>query len=179
MKISLPRMTGTVAAGFVPVLASIALLSAGETVIIACVSGIIQTVWHARVRPALVQVAFNGAALSLSALSAYYLAHWSASGLANSASVAILGLAAATDYLVDSLLVSAVLCLLEDKPLSGVFGNCNLWALPYYFVGVVVVSSLVSLGFVPSWRMVLPALPLMWVIYDCYRRYVAVLAQPE
>ncbi|MBN9662477.1 MAG: hypothetical protein J0H49_30040 [Acidobacteria bacterium] len=179
MKIALPRMTGTVAGGFIPVLASIALLSPGETVIIACLSGIVQTVWRARVRPALIQVVFNGAVLSISAQAAYHLARWSGSGVTNSTSAAGLGLAAAVDYLVDSVLVSAVLCLLEDRPLWGIFGNCNFWALPFYFIGVVIVSALVSLGFVPGWRIVLPALPILWLVYDCYRRYVVVLARQE
>lgn len=179
MKIRLPRVTGTLAAGFVPVLASVALLSAGETVVIACVSAIVQTIWQARVRPAWIQVVFNGAVLSLSALAAYHVAHWSASGVASSATVATLGLAAATDYFLDSLLVSIVLCLLEDRPLSSIFGDCNLWALPYYFIGVLVVSALVGLRFLPAWRIVIPAFPIMWAVYDCYRRYILVLARAE
>lgn len=179
MKIRLPRVTGTLAAGFVPVLASVALLSAGETVVIACVSAIVQTIWQARVRPAWIQVAFNGAVLSLSALAAYHVAHWPASGVASSAMVAALGLAAATDYLLDSLFVSIVLCLLEDRPLSGIFGDCNLWALPYYFIGVLVVSALVGLRFLPAWRIVIPTLPIMWAVYDCYRRYILVLSRAE
>ncbi|QOY90701.1 hypothetical protein [Paludibaculum fermentans] len=179
LKIPLPRMTGTVAGGFVPVLASIALLSASETVIIALATGIVQTVWRPRVRPAFVQVVFNAAVLSLSGLAAYHVAHWPGTGITAAGSAAILGLAAATDYLVDSLLVSAVLCLIEEGPLFGIFRNCNFWALPYYLVGVIVVSGVVSLGILPGWRMVIPTLPLMWSIHDCYRRFVVVLARSE
>ena len=177
MKISLPRMTGTMSAGFVPMLAGIVLLSAGETLIIAGVSGVVQCLWRARVRPSAVQVAFNGAALSISALAAYQLAHSSWTGIAQAGAVSILGLAAAADYLIDSLLVSGVLCLLESKSLLGIFRNCNFWALPYYFIGVAVVSLVVGLGLNPAWRLVIPTLPIMWAVYDCYQHFVSALAR--
>lgn len=177
MKITLPRMTGTMSPGFVAMLAGIALLSAGETVIIAGVSGVVQSLWRARVRPSLLQVAFNGAALSLSAWAAYHVAHWSGMGIAPAGSVSLLTIAASVDYLVNSLLVAAVLCLVERKPLLGISRNCNFWALPFYFAGVVVLGSVVSLGFTPAWRLVIPTLPLMWAVYDCYHHYVAAMAR--
>ncbi|MGJ5816045.1 hypothetical protein [Paludibaculum fermentans] len=179
LKITLPRMTGTVAGGFVPVLASIALLSTSETVLIALTTGIVQTVWQARVRPSLIQVVFNGAVLSISGWAAYQVAHWPGTGITAAGSVAILGLAAAADYLLDSLLVSTVLCLIEEKDLFAIFRSCNFWALPYYFAGVVIVSGVVSLGFLPSWRIVIPTLPMMWAVSDCYRRFVLEMGSAE
>lgn len=179
MKIPLPRMTGTMAAGFVPVLAAVALLPWSAVVVIGCVSGVVQCAWRARVRPSAAQVLFNGAALSLSALAACQVAHFMSptNGLATQAGV--LGLAGATDYVVNSMLVAMVLHLIERKPVMSLFRNCNFWALPYYLLGVVIVCAMIGLRLVPSWPVVIPMLPLMWLVYDCYRRYVAVLAKNE
>jgi hypothetical protein len=126
-----------------------------------------------------VQVAFNCAVLALSALAAYHVAHWSGTGAANSSLIAVLTVAVVADYLVDTLLVSAVLCLIERKSLLGVFRNCNHSALPYYFAGALIIGLLVNLSLTPQWRVVIPALPLVWALHDCYRHFVVTLARDE
>jgi len=173
MKITLPRMTGTMSGAFVPVLAGIALLSCGEAVGIACASGIVQSLWRARLRPTIAQTAFNGAALSLSALAAYRLSHYPGIGIVAAGVSGLLVLAVTADYLVNTLLVSAVLCLVEKKSLAGIFGNCNFWAAPYYFAGAVLLGSLVSAGLAQSWYVVIAASPIVWLLHDSYRQHVA------
>lgn len=177
MKIPLPRMTGTLAAGFVAVQVSIALLSWQETTLIAGLTGVVQCVWRARVRPSAAQMLFNGAALSLSGLAAYRVAHLAIWNTAEIPPCATLMAAAVTDYMVNSLLVAAVLCLLEEKPLWGIFRNSNFWALPYYAVGMLVAGPLVQLRPVPIWWLMVLAAPVLWMIWDWYRRFVAAVAR--
>lgn len=177
MKITLPRMTGTMSAGFVAVLAGVALLSCGETIVIACTSGVVQSLWGARKRPMLVQVAFNGAALSLSALAAYQLVQWAGGVAGQGCPAALLGVAAAADYIVNTFLVSTVLCLIERTPLLRIVSNCNLWAVPYFLVGAIVAGGVVTPRFEANWLPAVAALPVLWMIFDCYRQYVGLLAR--
>src|SRR5256885_13838642 len=61
MKIRLPGFKTTISTNFVFILASIALFSFGETVLIGLGGALVQSLWKTQTRPEPVQVLFNGA----------------------------------------------------------------------------------------------------------------------
>ena len=177
-KVQLPGMTGTITPAFVFLLVSAGRLSWSETVVIAVLSVLTQILWRPKVRPTALQAAFGAAAVAISG----GLAHGVANGLVGSVNdSATLRLAVAGIVLLvcNSLLTAAVLCLIEDAPLSRVWRSIQLWAVPYYLGGGVVagVWAQANLPSAGNWMLVLGAMSV-YLLDSCYRQMVARLA-PE
>src|SRR2546423_1213389 len=66
LKIHLPGITGTISMNFLLILMTIATCSFVESVLLAAAACLVQCLWRARTRPRLLQVAFNGSALTIS-----------------------------------------------------------------------------------------------------------------
>ena len=66
----------------------------------------------------------------------------------------LLGVATVIQYGLNSILVSIVLCLVEDRPLKDLWRHCHYWSFPYYLVGTVAAGLMVSVknsaGAMPS-----------------------------
>ena len=65
LKVSLPGITGTMSVLFVLLLAGIANLGLPETLIIGSTCALVQSFWHAKVRPRAVQLAFSIANIAI------------------------------------------------------------------------------------------------------------------
>ena len=76
----------------------------------------------------------------------------------------------------NTLLVSAVLSLVESKPLMSVWKQCYLWSFPYYLIGASIAGLVVLC--VNSMGLAVPllVLPLMLMVHVFYRAYVARVA---
>ena len=84
----------------------------------------------------------------------------------------MLPLAVLVTYTANSLLVSMVICLAEQKPLSTIWQQCYFWSLAYYMVGGagagLMIATMRSAGWVPS----LTVVPLIMLVYVSYRGHV-------
>lgn len=175
-KVLLPGMTGTITPAFVFVLVSAGCLSWSETVLIGVASALVQVLWRPKVRASALQVSFSAASVAISA----GLAHGVANGLlgaANDLQTLRLAVAGIVLLVTNSLLTAAVLCLIEDSPLSEAWRAIQLWAVPYYLGGGVVASiwaqaNLTSAG---AWMVVLATISV-YLLDTCYRQMVARLA---
>ncbi|MBI3471937.1 MAG: hypothetical protein HY013_11335 [Candidatus Solibacter usitatus] len=170
LKVRLPRIQGTISVNFLFLLLGIAQLTLFETLGLGCLSTVIQCLWKAKKRPQFIQVQFNVCALVVSISAA-----WAASrALTPVVSLPIvMALAASLLFVANTVLVSLVLALLKDEPLSRVWRHCYLWTFPYYLVGAVIAGSICvsshSIGWAPS----LMILPLMYLVYSYYRFFLA------
>src|SRR5258707_12230653 len=72
MKIRLPGFKTTISTNFVFILAGIALVSFGETVLIGLGGALVQSLWKTQTRPKLVQVLFNAASLTVATGAAFW-----------------------------------------------------------------------------------------------------------
>src|SRR6266702_8881315 len=61
LKVNLPGVTGTMSVIFLFVLVAVQELSLGQVLLMSCIGAIVQSVWSAKTRPRLIQVAFNAA----------------------------------------------------------------------------------------------------------------------
>jgi hypothetical protein len=168
LKIRLPRMRGTLTPAFVLLLASIVDLSLEETVLMAAALGLVQAVWRSKQRPTLAQVLFNPACLALSGACAYVLSRVLAPWLGSSV-VGVLVIGTVVLNGCNTLLVGAVLDLIEGKPLGSAWQLCHFWSLPYYLVGAVVAGIMVATSRTASWPASFLVLPLMGLVYVSYR----------
>lgn len=81
LKVRLPGITGTMSVLFLFLLAGVAELGLAETLVIGITCVLVQSIWHAKVRPRAIQLLFNIATIS-SAVTAAYFAYQSPWGAA-------------------------------------------------------------------------------------------------
>ena len=175
LKVRLPGITGTISVNFLFVLVATAVFSFSETVILASVACIVQCFWRARRRPKIAQVSFNVATLAISSGITYLAAHAIAVGHASSLLV-LLPMATCFYFTSNTLLVSAVLSLVESKPLMSVWKQCYLWSFPYYLIGASIAGLVVLCANSMGLAVPLLVLPLMLMVHVFYRAYVARVA---
>lgn len=178
LKVRLPGFAGTISVNFLFILIAVADFSLPETILMGCGGALVQCLWRPRRRPKAVQVAFNVAALGLSSAIAYLVPH-AIPGLDGAGLAAMLALAATIYFVLNTLLVSEVICLVEAKSVATVWQQCYLWSFPYYLVGAAIAGLMTSVKLAVGWQASLLVLPAMYLVYAFYRMYVArVLQQP-
>jgi hypothetical protein len=172
LKIRLPRMRASLTPSFVLVLVAILGFSFAETVVMAAVTGVVQVLWRPKRRPMLAQVVFNPASLALGAAFAYVVSRVALAPWLGGSVVGVLVVSTMVLYGSNSLLVAAVLALVDRKPLSGVWQLCYFWSLPYYLVGAAVAGVMMTTCRTADWPPSLLVLPLMGLVYVSYREHM-------
>jgi hypothetical protein len=154
-----PGVDGTFSLNFVFLLFGIAQFSLPETLIAGCLAGAAQSLIGVRKRPTPVQVLFNSANLAIS-VAVCYPARWMmGAGAAAQARVAMLALIAALYFVVNTVLVSGVLSLLQGTSLRATCRQWYAWSFPYYLMGATLVGLLPSGGQTAdpeAWLLLLP-----------------------
>jgi hypothetical protein len=171
-KVRLPRMTGTISLNFVLILAAISQLRLPEVIVISAVAAVVQCLWKPQRRPAPVQVVFSLATLILSSTFSYVLSRLALTGMLGDALSPQLALSTGVLYLCNTMLIAAVLCLVERKPLYSLWQNCCFWTFPYYLVGAVFAGLMVVTSRLSGWPSSFLVLPLMVLVYVSYRLHV-------
>jgi PAS domain S-box-containing protein len=175
LKVRLPGITGTMSVLFVLLLAGIVDLGLPESLLIGVVCVIVQSFWHARVRPRAVQLWFSVANIS----SAVWISHFVYHSLAGVApfleSPFRLSIAAAVFFAANTFPVAAVVALTEGKSLRQVWSNCYLWSFAYYLVGAGIVGVFTFAHRMFDWQVSLLILPVVYAIYRSYGLYLGQL----
>jgi hypothetical protein len=165
VKLRLPGMDGTYSLGFLLVLFGVAHFSLSETLVAGCAGAVAGSLLNSRKRSSLVQVLFNVANVAISVSSCFLLGRvWLASGMTRYPS-AVIAAAACTYFIVNTLLVSGVLSLLQGKRLADVCSQWYLWSFPYYLIGVALVGLLSAGGPSVSGEAWLILLPLVYLVH--------------
>ena len=166
LKAKLPGIDGTLSPGFVFLLVAMARLSWSETVAIGVASALVQSLWRAKRRPGGLQIGFNAATVAISGALAYGVSH----GLTQTGSDPVLLLAVSGIVLlvINTLMVSAILCLLRDAPLSTVWRSLQLKAVPYYMAGGLL-AGVWSRADLTGASMALIAAVSVYLLALCYR----------
>jgi hypothetical protein len=170
MKVRLPGLRGTISVNFVFILMGIAELSLSEMIILSFAAAMVQCLWRPKTRPKLIQVLFSACALVISTAVAYTVAH-AISG--QPATLIALVPAATVFFAMNTGMVSLVIALISNSPLSTVWKQCQLWTLPYYLVGAAIASVASTAVPTAGWRLSLLPLPLMYLVYCYFLWYVS------
>lgn len=175
-KVRLPYLTGTLSFGFVPVLVATLEFNFTEATVLSGVMAAVQVMWHAKRQPAPVQIAFNVACMIAATGIVFVVCRlWFPM-----AAETLAGVAAATLllYLANSLMVAGVLSLLGSKGLFSIWRECYFWSLPYYSLGAGVVALMAFTIHQAGWVSSLMVLPLMSMLYVCYKAHVNAVREP-
>lgn len=178
LKVKLPGINGTMSVN-VPFLLIVAVrLSAGESLAIAALASLVQSIPAVKSRATLVQALFNSATIT-NAVAAASLAFRLAShgGLVLPLSVAGAG---AAFFLANTVQVALVLWLAEGhNPFHAWQGMARL-STPYYVLSAGLAAVVCTAVQFAIWGEALALLPLMYSIYASYRLYFAApVAVPE
>jgi hypothetical protein len=171
-KVRLPRMTSTISLNFVPILAAIAQLDLSAVIVISGAAAVVQCLWKPQRPPVPVQVFFSFATLIVSATLSFAVCRLALAQALGDSLSPLLVLATGILYVSNIVMVAAVLCLVEGRPLYRVWQNCCFWSFPYYLVGAAFASLMIITSRLVGWQTSFLVLPLMALVYISYRLHV-------
>ncbi|MFN0172638.1 MAG: hypothetical protein ACKV22_40175 [Bryobacteraceae bacterium] len=164
VKLNLPGMRGTYSLSFLLLLFGIAHFTLAETLIAGCSGALVQTVWKRKTRPTTIQVLFNVSNAATSLGVCYLLARMVLSSGLDQYRGAVLALVACVYFVINTMLVSGVLSLLEGKPFAEACEQWYLWSFPYYLAGAALVGLIPPPGgslHPEAWLILLPLVYLL------------------
>jgi hypothetical protein len=165
LKLRLPGLTRTYSLSFLFLLFGIDRLSLPEVLVAGCAGALVQSLWKAKNRPTAVQVLFNVANLTISVSIGFVAAHYLLASGRVGFRPAVLALTAFLYFVVNTVLVSGVLSLLEGKPLLEVSRDWYVWSFPYYLAGAVLVGLIPAHGQTVAGEAWLLLLPVAYLIH--------------
>src|SRR6266699_233266 len=172
LKVRLPGITGTMSVLFVFLLAGIVDLGLPETLLIGVICVVVQSFWHAKLRPRAVQLVFSVANISSAIWISHFVFRWLAGVAPFLEDPFRLSIAAATFFVANTFPVAAVVALTERKSLREVWSNCYFWTFAYYLVGAAIVGVFGFAHRMFDWQVSLLILPVVYVIYRSYGIYL-------
>ncbi|MFZ0760552.1 MAG: HD domain-containing phosphohydrolase [Candidatus Sulfotelmatobacter sp.] len=172
LKVQLPGIDGTMSVNFLFILLGAMELSLPETMVIGCAATLVQSVWHARNRLDPVKVLFNVFGMMANASALCYVSyHWLDARVVADKPI-LLMVAALVFFLANTLPISVVIALTENKSSGKVWSECYFWSFPYYLVGAAAVGLVGIVNWHAGWQTSLLVLPVIYWVYRSYRLYL-------
>ncbi len=168
LKLKLPGLNGNMSVNLPFIILGVIELGLLQTLVIACVSTLVQS-W--KKRPQWHQLACNFFNMALSVGVAYYTFHHAIHESRFFTAALRIGLCAVILFLANTVPVSAIIALTELKGLAVVWYEIFLWSFPYYVLSAGVASVFSTVDKHLGWEIPLLILPLMFGIYHSYRSY--------
>jgi diguanylate cyclase (GGDEF)-like protein/putative nucleotidyltransferase with HDIG domain len=173
LKVQLPGIKATMSANFLFILVGILDLSYSETVLMGCLGGLFQTLWKASSRPRPIQWLFNLANLALSISAAEVVFHSKVAAGVGFRWPLLMAAAATTYFAFNTISVSGIIAMTENRNPVHVWKECYLWAFPYYLLGALIACGVSAINRLVGWQFGLLAFPIVYWIYRSYRTYLS------
>jgi len=173
LKVRLPAIKGTMSVSYVFVLLAIVEFTLFQALLLALLSGIVQTYWKAKSRPKFMRSAFNISSLLVSADIGFKVFHFGNGILLKDYMIVSLGLTACAYFLANTILVAIVVSLTERRTLLSIYKQCYLWYLPYYMMGAWAAGLVQKANTMFGWPVSLLTIPVLVVVYRSYRLYLS------
>lgn len=169
LRVKLPGLSGTMSVNLPFLLIVAVRLSSGESLLIAALASLVQSIPGGKTRTSPVQAVFSSAAITNSvAVASLAFSFASHRNLHIPLSVAGAG---AAFFLANTVQIALVLCLAEGKRLFQTWRDMARLSVPYYVLSAglaVIISTAIQFAL---WGEALALLPLMYSIYNSYRVY--------
>jgi putative nucleotidyltransferase with HDIG domain len=175
LKVGLPGIEATLSVNFLFTLIGILELSLPETLAIGIASTLAQLYWKPARRLKLVQVVFNLSQVMVSSTVAYAAYKLVVLYVPHATGPLALLAAAITHFGCNTLAMSTIIGLTEEKAITKVFGESHLWLFPYYMVGAAIAGLVHFLNGHIRWQSSLLILPPIYLMYRSYRLYLGKL----
>jgi diguanylate cyclase (GGDEF)-like protein/putative nucleotidyltransferase with HDIG domain len=173
LKVHLPGIKATMSANFLFILVGILDLSYSETVLMGCLGGLVQTLWHSNPRPRPIQWLFNLANLTLSISAAELVFHSRVAAGVGFRWPLLMAAAATTYFAFNTISVSGIIAMTEGRNPVHIWKECYLWAFPYYLLGALIACGVSAINRLVGWQFGLLAFPIVYWIYRSYRTYLS------
>jgi len=175
LKVSLPGIEGTLSVNFLFTLIGILEMSLPETLLIGLVSTLAQFYWRPARRLKVVQLVFNLSQVTVCSAAAYVAYKLVSIYVTHGPGPLALLVAAITHFACNTMAMSTIIGLTEDKPVSKVWTSSYLWSFPYYMVGAAIAGLVSFLNRHIGWQASLLVLPPIYLMYRSYRLYLGKL----
>lgn len=175
LKVGLPGIEGTMSANFLFTLIGILEMTLPETLLIGLVSTLAQFYWRPTRRVKVVQLLFNLSQVTVSSGVAYGAYELAAAYLFHGPGPLALLVAAITYFACNTVAMSIIIGLTEDKKIPNVWTEIYLWSFPYYMVGAAIAGFVSFLNRHIGWQGSLLVLPPIYLMYRSYRLYLGKL----
>ncbi len=172
LKVNLPGVTGTMSVIFLFVLVAVQELSLGQVLLMSCIGAIVQSVWSAKTRPRLIQVAFNAASMVTASATCHWTFHSQLPALFGDVAALKLASASCVFFLTNTIPVACVISLTENKSLGKVWSECYFWSFPYYLAGAAIAGFIAMVDRVGGRTTALLLFPVIYLVYRSYRLYL-------
>ncbi len=179
LKVNLPGIKATMSANFLFILVGILDLSYSETLLMGCLGGLVQTLWHAQPRPRPIQWLFNLANLALSISAAELVFHSKVAAGVGFRWPMLMAAAATTYFAFNTISVSGIIAMTEGRNPVQVWKECYLWAFPYYLLGALIACGVSAINRLVGWQYALLAFPIVYWIYRSYQTYLSRLEEQK
>jgi len=173
LKVRLPGIEGTLSINFLFILAGVLEMSLPETLVIGCTASLAQTLWQSRNKAVIAKVLFNVLGMMANAVTLSYFTYHRLAGVIGESTPLLLGVAALVFFFANTIPVSLIIAMTEDRSLRQVWTECYVWSFPYYLVGAALVFLINVVNHYAGWQTSLLVLPLIFWVYRSYRNYLA------
>lgn len=171
LKVRLPGIDGTISVNFLFVLLGIRELGFAETVVIACAAGLVQALWLTRESPHPVKIAFNVGVLADAAGLSYWISQHFAMKFGINHPITLM-IAALLYFVANTLPISVVIGLTENKSFRKIWSECYFWSFPLYLGGASLVALISYVNERVGWQTSLLVMPIIYWVYRSYRLYL-------
>jgi hypothetical protein len=172
-RVSLPRMTSSMAVNLPFILIAVIELSLPEALLVAGVSTFVQCFWTKSEKRNLVQVAYNVSVVVLAAQSM-----WSTLRIGiHNAALAITAGACAV-LLANTLPVAAIIAITEAGRMTRIWAHIVQLTFPYYGLAAGVAGLVKLADYAVGWKMPLFILPAMFLVHQSFRFYFRQMSEP-
>jgi putative nucleotidyltransferase with HDIG domain len=172
-KVSLPN--GTLSVNFLFTLIGILEMGLPETLLLGLAGTLAQFYWKPAKRLTWIQLVFNLSQVTVSSAAAYGAYKFVAVYILHVPGPLALLAAAITHYTCNTLALSTIIGLTENKPVSKVWSETYFWPFPYYLVGAAIAGLVSFLNRHIGWQSSLLVLPPIYLMYRSYRLYLGKL----
>ncbi len=172
LKVNLPGIPGTMSVGFLFVFIGITELGMAETLVIGCVSTLVQCLWKPKRRPAAYQIAFSIASTGAAITAAYYFYHAPWIQRFDRGSPLLLIVTGLLYFAINTAPVAGAIALSETKPFSRTWYDCYFWSFPFYMLGASVAWIMTTVSKQLNWASSIMLLPIIYIIFRSYRLYL-------
>lgn len=165
-KVSLPRMTGSMAVNLPFILVALVELSLADAMVVAAASTFVQCYWPESKKRSMVQVTFNMAVLVISSQMA-----WWAMQAGHQSAVLAIAAGAAAILLANTVPVAAIIAMTENVNVGRTWANILQLTFPYYMLAAGIAALVRLANHTLGWQMPLFILPMMFLVYRSYTAY--------
>jgi diguanylate cyclase (GGDEF)-like protein/putative nucleotidyltransferase with HDIG domain len=179
LKVRLPGITGTMSVNFFFIMLAIIELDLQPVLVITCAGTLGQMLWRASKKPRAVQVVFNLASVIVASYCSYAAYHWRFLGFLHHPLPALLFLATASFFLVNTWSVSGIIALTEARNLWTIWRASFFWTGAQYMVVGALAGLVHVLNQEAGWEITILLIPVIYLVYRSYDLYLRRLEEEK